>query len=138
MNKIYVLDACALIAVQNNEKGADIVQAVMDQTARGEVVTYMNIFNLLEVYYGDYRSYGKEFADNIVQFTLSSKVKIVTEVGFDILYVAGRLKGTYQVSIADSVALAQTMVVGGILLTKDHHEFDIIERNEPINILWIQ
>ena len=40
---------------------------------------------------------------------------------------------------ADKVALiyklTQAKVTGGILLTSDHHEFDVIEAKEPIQFL---
>jgi predicted nucleic acid-binding protein len=51
---------------------------------------------------------------------------------------AGRLKATYKISLADSIALAQAIVVNGSLLTCDHHEFDAIEGKESLNFHWIR
>ena len=51
---------------------------------------------------------------------------------------AGRLKVAYKISLADSIALAQTLVVDGALLTCDHHEFDIIVGKENIRFAWIR
>ena len=51
---------------------------------------------------------------------------------------AGRLKATYKISLADSVALAEAFVSGGTLLTADHHELDVIEKHEKIQFQWIR
>ena len=56
----------------------------------------------------------------------------------EIFTEAGRLKASYKISLADSVALAQTIVSGGALLTADHHEFDAIEKHENIRFEWIR
>ena len=65
MSKVYVLDACALIAALTNEKGADKVVNAYNEVASGEAKIFMNIINLLEVYYDDYRVHGKEAADKM-------------------------------------------------------------------------
>ena len=51
---------------------------------------------------------------------------------------AGRLKSKYRISLADSIALAEALILGGELLTCDHHEFDVIKKKEPINFMWIR
>ncbi|MDR0459858.1 MAG: hypothetical protein LBH62_00220 [Nitrososphaerota archaeon] len=51
---------------------------------------------------------------------------------------AGRFKASYRISLADSIALAETTVFGGELLTADHHEFDVIEKQEEIKFHWIR
>ena len=51
---------------------------------------------------------------------------------------AGRLKASYRISLADAIALAQTLISGGELLTADHHEFDVIEKHENIRFNWIR
>ena len=52
MNDVFVLDACALIALTNQEKGADIVANILNQAHNGNARLYMNRVNLYEVYYG--------------------------------------------------------------------------------------
>ena len=52
--------------------------------------------------------------------------------------VAMRLKASYKISLADAVALAQTSISGGELLTSDHHEFDAVEKHEDIRFHWIR
>jgi len=138
VSKVYVLDACALIASLSNEKGANKVESVYDEVVAGEAEAVVNIVNLLEVYYDDYRIRGKEAAEKMVNAIKASPTKIVTEISHDLFSEAGRLKASYRISLADSFALAQAKTLGGILLTSDHHEFDVIEKNEPIQFLWIR
>ena len=138
MSKVYVLDACALIASLSNEEGANKVEAVYDKVVAGKAKVVVNIINLLEVYYDDYRIRGKDSADKMVTAIKASPTKIVSEIGSDIFAEAGRLKASYRISLADSIVLAQTKVLGGTLLTSDHHEFDVIEAKEPIDFLWIR
>jgi len=98
----------------------------------------MNIINLLEVYYDDYRIHGKESADKMVERIMSSPTNIITEIKQDIFKEAGRSKATYKISLADSIALAQAIVLKDSLLTCDHHEFDAIEGKEPLSFHWIR
>jgi hypothetical protein len=41
-------------------------------------------------------------------------------------------------SLADSVGLAETIINNAYFVTADHHEIDIVEKNEKINIIWIR
>ena len=138
MNEVYVLDACALIAVLSGEKGAEIVMDIYNKALSGEASLIMNKIKLLEVYYGDYRVHGKEAADNMAEKIKMTPIKIVSEIDDGVFEKAGRLKANYKISLADSIVLAQTEVTGGIILTADHHEFDIIESKENIRFKWIR
>ena len=137
MSNLYVMDACALVALLKNENGADIVADVYGKAVNGEARIIMNRVNLLEVYYGFYRENGKEYADKILDSVIKSNVSI-SEFDKDIFQIAGRLKATYKISLADSIALAQALSSGGELLTADHHEFDVIEGLEDISFLRIR
>jgi predicted nucleic acid-binding protein len=55
------------------------------------------------------------------------------------LVEAGRIKSFYKISLADSIAIAEASVTGGVLLTCDHHEMDKVERRENnIKFRWIR
>jgi len=133
-----VLDACAVIAALSNEKGADKVEAAYNEASSGNARIIINIVNLLEVYYDDYRIHGKESADKMVESIMASQTTVVSEIKQDVFAEAGRLKANYRISLADAFALAQAKVTKGVLLTSDHHEFDVIEANEPVQFLWIR
>jgi hypothetical protein len=53
-------------------------------------------------------------------------------------FEAGRLKSIHKISLADAPALSLASVTGAFLLMSDHHEFDAVERIEPIKIAWIR
>jgi predicted nucleic acid-binding protein len=134
----YVLDACALLAVLSNEQGAEVVEKVYERAVSGEVVLAMHKLNLLEVYYRLIQVYGKESADDIYIEITNLPICIYDEISGAIFSEAGRLKAKYKVSLADSVALAQAMVVDGELLTCDHKEFDPLVGSENVKFLWIR
>ena len=137
MSKIFVLDACALIAILKNEDGADNVAAAYKQAEAGEAEIIINRVNLLEVFYGFYHEKGKGYAEKIID---SVKQSIISIAEFDeaLFPEAGRLKASYSISLADSIALSQALFTGGELLTADHHEFDPIDGKEPIVFHWIR
>jgi len=137
MSKIFVLDACALIALVKNEEGASVVSDVYKNANNGGVGLYMNRVNLLEVYYGFYRDKGQEYALDIMKQVEASSV-FISEFDRDILLEAGRLKATYKLSLADSIVIAQTILLKGSILTADHHEFDVIEGKENLIFNWIR
>jgi predicted nucleic acid-binding protein len=134
----YVLDACALIALLQDEDGADIVDEIINSASEDDVEVIMHKANLLEVYYNVYKARGKADADLMLFEFGKLPVKINAEISDDIFNEAGRLKAKYKISFADSLALAQAFVYGGKLITSDHHEFDAIESIEPISFHWIR
>jgi len=134
----YILDACALIAVLNKEDGAEFVRDLIDKANDNSVSISMNIINLLEVYYGIRRELGQELADKVLSSVKSNSIEIVETITEEIFIEAGRLKSTYSISLADSLALAEASLSGATLLTSDHHEFDAIEASEKIKFHWFR
>jgi len=41
-------------------------------------------------------------------------------------------------SLADSILLAQAIELDAIVATADHHELDVVDKNEAINFNWIR
>ena len=138
MIPLYILDACALIAFLRKETGWEQVKNILLQAHEKTVVLHMHSFNLLEVYYDIYRSIGKEKADEELALIKLLPITLNAYLADDIFLEAGRLKATYKISLADAVVLAETNVTKGILVTADHHEFDVIEEKESIKFFWIR
>ena len=61
-----------------------------------------------------------------------------TEITKEIIMTAGKLKTRYKMSLADSIGLAQTVILQGSFVTADHHELDVVAKNEDINFTWIR
>ncbi|MDR2167577.1 MAG: type II toxin-antitoxin system VapC family toxin [Clostridiales bacterium] len=137
--KTFILDACALIAFLKDEEGAEIVGNLISGAYRGEIDLFINRVNLMEVYYGFYRSRGKEYALRFLRTVGKWKINVY-DFTDEVLIEAGRLKVSYRISLADSVVLGQAIVSGAVLLTADHHEFNIIEKQglEGIEFCWIR
>jgi hypothetical protein len=36
------------------------------------------------------------------------------------------------------MALAQALILDAEFLTSDHHEFDVVEKSEPVRLYWIR
>jgi PIN domain nuclease of toxin-antitoxin system len=81
----YILDACALLAVSNKERGADAVQELLSQAEAGEAGIYISVINLLEVYYKLMQQKGPEPASVFIKSILyASPIKIVGTIPFDV------------------------------------------------------
>jgi len=138
MNDLYVFDACSLISVLTNEKGADIVKDFLQKAVNGEVKILMHKVNFLEVYYYIYKRYNESVAKNLLKDIRISPIKLDNEITDDILLIAGRLKSLYKMSLADSIGLAEIIKNEGYFVTADHHELDIVEKKEHLKIVWIR
>jgi PIN domain nuclease of toxin-antitoxin system len=137
VNNLYILDACAIIALIKKEAGWESVFNVLSRAIKGETTVFMHEINLLEVYYGLYKERGKEYAEKKI-IEASKFFVVINGLTSSAFAEAGRLKASYKISLADSVALSEASVSGGMLLTSDHHEFDVIEKSEDIKFQWIR
>jgi PIN domain nuclease of toxin-antitoxin system len=132
------LDACALLAVLAMEDGADNIRKLFQKIIDHQIVLMMSKFNFLEVYYKIYRAYGKLDADNLFDTMGQMPITIKDTFTDEVFKEAGRLKSKYKISIADSIAIAETIINKGSLVTADHHEIEPIEVAEKINVTWFR
>jgi predicted nucleic acid-binding protein len=138
MSDVYVFDACSLISVLSNEKGADVVKNLLHRAVNGEIKILMHKINFLEVYYYIYKRYDEGAAQNVLKDMRVSPIKLHDEITDDMLIKAGRLKSRYKMSVADSIGLAEAIINNGYFVTADHHELDVIEKKERLNMIWIR
>jgi PIN domain nuclease of toxin-antitoxin system len=136
--KRYVFDACALIALINDERGADMVERLLIDAADGKCSISMTKLNLLEVYYGYLRDKGEEFAEYIVNVVENSGIRIFDALTTDLFRSAGMFKASYKISLADAIALAQASIEDASLVTADHHELESVERDGKVKFYWIR
>jgi len=138
LNDIYVFDACALIALLTRETGYENVESIIKQAADGQVKIVMHTLNLYEVYNDVCRSYDETAALVFLQETEKSPITLRSEISMEMIISASALKRKYKMSLADSIGLAQTIISQGIFVTADHHELDVVARNEEIGFSWIR
>jgi PIN domain nuclease of toxin-antitoxin system len=137
--KTYIFDACALIAYFSKENGADNVKNILRDVIDDENITiFMNKINLLEVYYKMIKVYDIKKADEMLEIVKKLPIKVISELRDDVLRKAGYLKSIYRMSLADSIAVAETIINNGSLVTSDHHEIEPIEKAEKINVTWFR
>jgi predicted nucleic acid-binding protein len=98
----------------------------------------MNKINFLEVYYKIYRVCGKTEADILLETMELIPITIKDTLTNEVFKEAGRLKSKYKISLADSIAIAESVVSGGSLVTADHHEIEPIEIAEKIDVTWFR
>ena len=135
----YILDACALLALFDDEPGADIVEELIDQAKNNEITLTMNAANFIEVYYDRIRTVGKERADSIIQNVYDIfPVSIIETLNPAIVREAARLKATGKMSFADTILVATARCIGATIVTCDHVELEPVERQEHIPFLWIR
>jgi len=138
MKKIYVIDACALIAYFNNEDGADRVATLLKKALRKEVEILMAAINLYEVYYDCLRIKREGKAKELLEKVALLPISIQRVSENDLLTMAGKFKVEESVSLADSLALGLAKLKKAKLVTSDHHEFDVIEEKGLIGFEWIR
>jgi predicted nucleic acid-binding protein len=135
----YLLDACALLALFDNEEGADVVNGLLDSAKRGEITLSINAANLIEVYYDRIREHGHELADAIIRGIYEdSPISIIEELNPAIVREAAYFKATGKMSFADSILMATARYTGATVVTCDHVELEPIERQGQISFLWIR
>lgn len=138
MKETFVLDASALIAFLNDEDGAAKVEDVLQKAKVDNCIIYMNKLNILEIYYGVYREDGKEKAEETLIKILNLPLIVVDTLKDDVFKEAGRLKATYKISLADSIAIAEAETRKARILTADHHEFDLLDKEGEVRVYWIR
>ena len=121
-----------------NEGGANVVKDLLQRAIGGDIKVLMHKVNFLEVYYDTYKTYGEEKALKLLEDIKITPIEMNADITDDILIKAGRLKSLYKVSLADSIGLAETIVRNGYFVTADHHELEIVQEKENINMIWIR
>lgn len=130
-----VLDACALIAFLNDEPGADVIAAVLEEIPTVE----MAAINLLEIAYDAVRRTGQpSSATDVIDAVCKLPIFIRWDIDQEIVETAARFKTRFRISLADSIALALAATRHAPLATSDHHEFDSIEIANEARFLWIR
>ena len=135
----YILDACALLALFDDEVGADIVEELIDRAKNNEITLTMNAANLIEVYYDRIRTVGTEQADAVIQDIYDTfPISIIETLSPDIVHEAARLKAAGKMSFADAILVATAVCTGATVVTCDHIEFEPVEKQKMVPFLWIR
>ena len=84
--KKYILDACALIALIQEEEGADIVENILVNAMYGHCSVSIHRVNLLEVYYGYLRADGITVAYKHIVAVENSCINIIDSITKELMW----------------------------------------------------
>jgi predicted nucleic acid-binding protein len=135
----YLFDACAILALLNDEEGADVVSDLLDQAERNEITLGITAANMIEVYYDRIRVIGSDRADVIIREIYNSfPISVIATLDSAIVREAARLKAMGKMSFADTLLVATARCTGATIVSCDHVELEPVERQESIPFLWIR
>ncbi|MEW6209261.1 MAG: PIN domain-containing protein [Acidobacteriota bacterium] len=133
---IYILDACAMIALLRDEPGADVVEDCLCDVNNA---CFAHSINLCELYYDFFRVGGESAALQAVDDMKDAGVIERNDFDQPFWQDAGKIKAVHRhVSLADCMALSLAQRLSGSLLTSDHHEFDPIASLGIYNIVFFR
>ena len=133
----YVLDACALITVFNEEDGADTVAELMAQASAGTDRLFISSVQVMEVYYDRIYIKGLEYAETVLDSIYASPIIVLHDISREIIKIAARLKTSYSMSLADTFAAATAISLDAVFVTKDE-EMKEAEQAGELSILWLK
>jgi len=138
LTNIFILDACALIALLGNEPGADKINNFMRRADDKDILLKINQINLLETYYDLVKVYDQNKANKILKKLKEYPMEIIIGLTEETFKEAGRLKIQYKIPFGDSIAAAECIVGRATLITSDRTDFEKLEKHEKIKIEWFR
>ena len=138
MKDIYILDACALIALLAGETGAENVKNLIQEAIDKKIIVKINQINLLEVYYHVCKIYDQNEANKALKKIKEFPIEIIIGLNESVFNEAGRIKYTYKIPLGDSIVVAECIIGNGILVTSDYNDLAKFEKRENIKISWFR
>ena len=117
MNR-YVLDTSALLALRDNESGADEVANVLYQARQGKAECFACFMSLMEVFYRVWKDESELEGRLAYQQCLALPIVWIHEQA-SLLEKAAEVKATQQLSLADAWIVATALLQGAELMHKD-------------------
>ena len=134
--KIYILDACAIIAFLAGELGGAMVAQLL---ADPNSLCFVHAVNFREVYYDAIRKTDVLTAKQDMAAQLTGGLILRDDLDTSFWQQVGELKvSPGRLSLADCFALALARKESATLVTSDHHEFDPIVPLNLCPILFIR
>lgn len=116
--KRWLLDTSALLALRDDEAGADRVATLLQQAQGGRAICYGCFMSLMEVYYRVWKDEGKAAGRLAYEQCRSLPMEWVHESA-DLLEAAAEIKANHPLSLADAWIAAAARLAGATLVHKD-------------------
>ena len=135
---MYLLDACALLALLNQEygRGFEKIKDLFDRAVSGEITLCMSLVNLVEVYYRFIQLKGIQTANAVLEPVKSLPVRFISDITDQIYFETAQYKARYPISLADAFLCGTAKSIAATIVTKDP-EIKIVEKAESLSILWL-
>ena len=131
-----VLDSHALMALFNDEPGADYVERLLLKAEEGNPKLFMCVVNWGEIYYSVMRGASPELAEEKAKEIAGMPIELVPVAGdLQLVRQAAIFKATKKMSYADCFAAALAKLRNAELVTGDP-EFKAVEGE--IKIGWLR
>ena len=125
----YVLDTSALLALWNDEEGADTVEHIL----RSGALIYISFMTFMEGRYRLWKSVSKDESDEFSKYLELLPIKRVDINGL-IFEKSVEIKATNNLSVCDSWIIATAIATNSILVHKDH-EFMQVKKKVKLKTL---
>lgn len=128
-----LLDSYAILALLNDEPGAQVVADLLRAGARDDDPLLVNDINVGEVYYIVAKHRSPSDAERVLRHLETLPLQIVSNDYAEVIDAA-RVKARFPLSYADAFAVATAARLGASVVTGDG-EFAAVE--EMVDIVWL-
>jgi predicted nucleic acid-binding protein len=128
-----LLDSYAILALLNDESGAEAVADLLRQAIQRDRNLFVNEINVGEVYYIVAKHRSIDDAERVLHYLETLPLEIVSNE-YEHVLDAARVKASYALSYADAFAVATAVRLQATVVTGDA-EFACVE--ELVEIRWI-
>ena len=128
-----LLDSYAILALLNDEPGAQVVADLLRTAARDKDLLLVNEINVGEVYYIVAKHRSLNEAERVLLYLETLPLEIVSNGYGEVIDVA-RVKARFPLSYADAFVVATAIRFGVPVVTGDP-EFVAVE--DTVDIVWL-
>jgi predicted nucleic acid-binding protein len=126
--KRYLLDTSAILALRDDEAGADDVADILQRGLRRENRCMVCFITLMEVLYRVWKDEGEEAGRLAYEQCLALPL-VIRHEDEELLQKAAELKAKYPLSLADAWIAAAAILEGAVLVHKDP-EFEAVQSEQ--------
>lgn len=128
-----MLDASAVLRFVEDADGADRIERLFKDAARGTSLLSISVVNWGEVFYHEWQVCGEQTARSTTAKLARLPLELVP-VDLDQALKAAELKAVHKIPFVDCIAAALALRQQATLVTSDH-DFEKLGRHFPV--LWI-
>ena len=128
-----LLDSYAILALLNDEPGAQVVADLLRAGARDDDLLLVNEINVGEVFYIVAKHRSLSEAERVLRYLETLPLEIVSN-GYAEVIDAARVKARFPLSYANAFTVATAIRLGACLVTGDR-EFAAVE--DTVDIVWL-